>query len=76
MVWDVVLSMLKASMAAAPALCCGGTVKLDLKCSHPDFFLKDLPRTPRKQIEECYRAAKAHLENVTIGNKPLPGLAD
>lgn len=43
---------------------------------HPDFFLKDLPITPRKQVEECYRAAKAHLENVNVGNKHLLGLVD
>jgi pyruvate formate lyase activating enzyme len=35
---------------------------------HPDFCMDDLPVTPKKQVDECYRAARRHLERVNIGN--------
>lgn len=35
---------------------------------HPDFAMRDLPVTPRGQVEECYRAAKKHLSKVNVGN--------
>lgn len=35
---------------------------------HPDFMMKDLPVTPRRQVAECYRAAKKHLNKVHVGN--------
>ena len=35
---------------------------------HPDFYLNDLPVTPRKQVEECYGEAKRYLRNVHVGN--------
>ncbi len=35
---------------------------------HPDFCMDDLPVTPKKQVDECYRVAKRHLERVNIGN--------
>jgi len=35
---------------------------------HPDNYMRDLPITPRKQVEKCYLAAKKHLKNVNIGN--------
>ncbi len=38
---------------------------------HPDFFLKDLPVTPKEQVDECYRQAKKHLSRVSIGNENL-----
>lgn len=38
---------------------------------HPDFMMKDLPITPRKQVAECYRAAKKYLKNVHVGNLHL-----
>jgi len=36
--------------------------------------MDDLPVTPRRQVEECYRAAKRWLRRVNIGNLHL--LAD
>jgi len=41
---------------------------------HPDYLMSDLPVTPRKQVEECYKAARKHLKRVNIGNKGLLGL--
>lgn len=38
---------------------------------HPDFYLDDLPITPREQVYECYDAACKHLERVYIGNRQL-----
>jgi len=35
---------------------------------HPDFCMDDLPVTPKKQVNECYRAARRYLERVNIGN--------
>jgi pyruvate formate lyase activating enzyme len=41
---------------------------------HPDFYMQDLPITPRKQVEECYKVAKKYLNRVNIGNKYLLSL--
>ncbi len=41
---------------------------------HPDHFMSDLPITPKKQVEECYKTAKRYLRNVHIGNIHLLGL--
>jgi len=41
---------------------------------HPDFYMRDMPITPREQAYRCYEAAKSHLNNVNIGNKQLLGL--
>ena len=38
---------------------------------HPDFYLNDLPVTPKSQVEKCYNAARKYLERVNIGNKHL-----
>jgi pyruvate formate lyase activating enzyme len=38
---------------------------------HPDSFLSDLPVTPRKQVNRCYKIAEKYLDNVHIGNKHL-----
>ena len=38
---------------------------------HPDFYLDDLPITPKKQVFDCYDAASRYLERVNIGNKGL-----
>jgi pyruvate formate lyase activating enzyme len=38
---------------------------------HPDFMMQDLPVTPRRQVDECYRAARRHLRRVNIGNTHL-----
>jgi len=35
---------------------------------HPDFMMNDLPVTSRRQVEDCYQAAKRHLERVNVGN--------
>jgi pyruvate formate lyase activating enzyme len=35
---------------------------------HPDFALRDLPITPREQVEACLAAAERHLERVHVGN--------
>ena len=38
---------------------------------HPQFYMKDLPVTPRNQVRRCYETAKKHLKNVNIGNMHL-----
>jgi len=38
---------------------------------HPDFWMADLPATPKELADECYSVAKKHLKNVNIGNKHL-----
>lgn len=35
---------------------------------HPAFMMGDLPITPRRQVMECYGAARRHLKRVEIGN--------
>jgi pyruvate formate lyase activating enzyme len=48
------------------------TIPYSLLAFFPALFLSDLPITSRKQVEECYQAAKdAGLESVHIGNKHL-----
>lgn len=37
----------------------------------PDFYLADLPITPRQQVDECYHIAKKYLNRVNLGNKHL-----
>ncbi|MBI5254007.1 MAG: radical SAM protein [Euryarchaeota archaeon] len=37
----------------------------------PQFYMKDLPTTSRRQAEECCAAAKKYLKNVRIGNVHL-----
>ncbi len=41
----------------------------------PDYYLRDLPITPKEQVERCYRAARRHLKRVNIGNQHLLALA-
>ncbi|MCK4398988.1 MAG: radical SAM protein [Methanophagales archaeon] len=41
---------------------------------HPDFYMRDMPITPREEVQRCYDTAKRHLKNVNIGNKQLLGL--
>jgi pyruvate formate lyase activating enzyme len=43
---------------------------------HPDFYLSDLPITPRKQVDACYGIAKSYLKRVTIGNEHLLRFAE
>ena len=38
---------------------------------HPDFYMKDLPITPKTQVQEAYETAKKYLSRVNIGNKHL-----
>jgi pyruvate formate lyase activating enzyme len=38
---------------------------------HPDFLMKDLPITPRAQVDACFKKASQYLENVNIGNRHL-----
>jgi pyruvate formate lyase activating enzyme len=35
---------------------------------HPQFYMSDLPVTPKKQVFECFEKAKQHLKRVNIGN--------
>jgi pyruvate formate lyase activating enzyme len=35
---------------------------------YPQYVMNDLPTTSREQANQCYKAAKKHLENVRIGN--------
>ena len=35
---------------------------------HPDFMMTDLPVTPKKQVWDCYQAAKKYLKRVHVGN--------
>ncbi len=41
---------------------------------HPDYKMRDMPITPKKQVVKCYEEAKKHLKNVNIGNKHLLSL--
>jgi pyruvate formate lyase activating enzyme len=41
---------------------------------HPDFAMRDLPVTPYRQVQECYRAATRHLTRVNVGNVSTLGL--
>jgi len=43
-------------------------VPYTLLAFYPQYMMKDLPATSRKQAEECYKTAKKHLEKVRIGN--------
>ncbi len=38
---------------------------------HPDFCMRDMPVTPREQVQSCYAAARRHLKHVHIGNMHL-----
>jgi len=38
---------------------------------HPDYYMNDLPITPRKQVDSCVKIAKKYLNNVHLGNKFL-----
>ena len=40
---------------------------------HPDYFMSDMPITPKKQVSECFKAATRYLKNVHIGNVHLLG---
>jgi pyruvate formate lyase activating enzyme len=43
---------------------------------HPDFYLRDLPITPRGQVDECYGVARSYLQRVNIGNEHLLRFAE
>jgi pyruvate formate lyase activating enzyme len=38
---------------------------------HPDYMMRDLPITPKKQAYKCLEVAKKHLNNVHLGNQFL-----
>lgn len=38
---------------------------------HPAYYMKDLPLTPPRQVERCYRVASKYLKHVHVGNKHL-----
>jgi len=38
---------------------------------HPDYMMRDLPITPRKQAFECLEIAQKYLNNVHLGNQFL-----
>lgn len=38
---------------------------------HPEFYMNDLPITPKETVFECYHTAKKYLKNVNIGNLHL-----
>jgi pyruvate formate lyase activating enzyme len=47
-------------------------IPYSLLAFHPQFKMSDLPRTPRKQADECKEAAlKAGLKRIRIGNEHL-----
>ncbi len=41
---------------------------------HPDYQMKDLPVTPKRQALQCLKVAQKHLSNVNLGNRFLLGL--
>ena len=41
---------------------------------HPDFMMSDLPVTPYRQVQDCYRAATKHLKRVNVGNLATLGI--
>ena len=43
-------------------------IHYSLLAFYPDFKMMDLPVTPRKLAEDCYRIAKKYLNRVHIGN--------
>jgi pyruvate formate lyase activating enzyme len=43
---------------------------------HPDFYLDDLPITPREQVDECCEVARSYLQRVNIGNEHLLRFAE
>jgi len=49
------------------------SIPYSLLVFHPDYRLTDLPVTPKEQVFECYKKAKKHLKNVSIGNLHLLG---
>lgn len=46
-------------------------IPYSLLAFHPQYQMKDLPTTSWKLAEECFAAAKKHLENVRLGNVHL-----
>jgi pyruvate formate lyase activating enzyme len=51
-------------------------ISYSLLVFHPDFMMTDLPATPRKQVVDCYKAAKEHLTRVHVGNLNTLGIRD
>jgi pyruvate formate lyase activating enzyme len=56
---------------ASAIACVNPRIPYSLLVFHPDYYLEDLPVTPRGQVFSCYDVAKTHLQRVHIGNKNL-----
>jgi pyruvate formate lyase activating enzyme len=50
------------------------SIPYSLLVFHPDFMMSDLPITPYRQVEECYRVARKHLAKVNVGNVASLGI--
>ena len=50
------------------------SIPYSLLIFHPDYHMMDLPITPLRQVIECYKAARRHLERVHVGNLHLIGV--
>jgi pyruvate formate lyase activating enzyme len=50
---------------------CDRDIPYSLLVFRPNFFMRDMPITPRQQVEECYQAARKYLKRVHIGNRHL-----
>jgi pyruvate formate lyase activating enzyme len=50
------------------------SIPYSLLLFHPNYVMKDLPFTPLKQAQKCYKAAIEQLENVNIGNLHMLGI--
>ncbi len=46
-------------------------IPLSLLVFHPQWNMRDLPITPRKQVLECQEVAKQYCENTHVGNLGL-----
>ncbi|KKK42172.1 hypothetical protein LCGC14_0620830 [marine sediment metagenome] len=50
-------------------------IPYNLLVFHGDYQMRDLPITPRKQAEKCFKTAKKYLKHVHLGNKFLLGIS-
>jgi pyruvate formate lyase activating enzyme len=50
---------------------CNPDIPYSLLLFHGDFYMRDLPITPKSQVKRCYDAASRYLSRVNIGNKHL-----
>ena len=47
------------------------SIPFSLLVFHPDYQMRDLPITPKKQVLDCLKTAKKYLKNVHLGNQFL-----